>query len=264
MLLKDEEYIKYGNYNTFFDKYTIIVNYNNNKLEYIIDNNYYNYKQFSKIKFSSTNKLFFRFDFSEEQLQLAEADYIMQIIIKTKKIVKKNKINIGITEDKTIVANIIRGKSDYELNVITAIGVFLCNDYKKKCEFVYDEICNYLDAIVVNRNVCGFENNKCIAKRNTNCTIGCCNHFKNKYFGVLYQRKLYQCKYLIDKRCTTKCLTCKMHMCDYVIKKTGIKFTERNILPLKHYFNPIQKLILRVEYFTPREKTLKKLMYFDF
>jgi hypothetical protein len=265
MTLKNEEYIKYGNYDISFDKYTIIVDYNNNNLRYTLDNNCYNYKQFKKMKFSDKNKLFFKFDFSKRYLELYEADYIIKTIKKIKKIADKNKINLGIKEqEKIILLNIIRGKSDYELNIITAIGVFLCNNYKEKCEFVYDEVCNYLDEKVVNRNVCGFENDKCVAKRNTDCTLGCCNHFKNKYFGVIYQRKLYPCKYLINKRCTTKCLTCKMHMCDYVIKETGIKFNSKNVLPLKHYFNPIQKFILKLGYFTPREKILKKLMFFDF
>lgn len=263
MLLEKKEYIKYGKYDISLDKYTIVVNYKNNNLEYIIDNNYYSYKQFSKMKFSNTNKIFFKFDFSKQYLNLSEADYIMQIIKKTGKIVKKSKINLGVIEDeKSIAANIIRGKSDYELNIITAIGVLLCNDYKQKCEFIYDETCDYLDEIVINRNICGFKDNKCIAKRSSTCITGCCNHFKNKSLGILYQHKLYPCEYLVDKRCTTKCLTCKMHMCDYVIKKTGIKFTYKNVLPLKHYFNPIQKYILKAEYFILREKTLKKLIFF--
>ncbi|MDD2392150.1 MAG: hypothetical protein PHU94_04375 [Bacilli bacterium] len=265
MSLEEKEYIKYGNYDISLDKNTIVVNYNNNNLEYIIDNNNYSYKQFSKIKFSNKYKLFFKFDFSKRHLELSEADYIIKTIIKIGKIVKKNKVNIGIIEDsKTILANIIRGKSDYELNIITAIGMLLCNDNKQKCEFVYDETCDYLDEIVIKRNVCGFKDDKCIAKRNSTCITGCCNHFKNKSIGILYQSKLYPCEYLVDKRCTTKCLTCKMHMCDYIIKKTGIKFTSQNILPLKYYFNPIQKYILKMEYFTPREKTLKKLIFFGF
>ena len=43
------------------------------------------------------------------------------------------------------------------------------------------------------------KNDKRIAKRNSNCTMGCCHHLKNKRLGILYQRKLYLCEYQKEK-----------------------------------------------------------------
>ena len=73
------------------------------------------------------------------------------------------------------------------------------------------------------------KNDKCIAKKDTNCTMGCCHHYKNKYFGLLYEKDLHLCEYQKNKRCTAKCITCKMYMCD-TLKKKGYNFNINNVI----------------------------------
>lgn len=120
-------------------------------------------------------------------------------------------------------------------------------------------ICEYLDNRIIKPNICEFKEDKCIAKRYTNCTMGCCHHYKNKYFGILYEKKLILCEYQKEKNCIAKCITCKMYMCD-TLKKKGYNFNTRNIITIKRYFNILQKLVIISSFFTPKEKIINKLL----
>jgi len=225
-------------------------------------NNEYNSEIFLKEKnFKQVTNIIFELDFSND-LEFEQASILIKNIIKIGKIAKKNKIKIGIEKYHiNILGKVINGNSQYENDVISSIGVLVCNNKKQRYEFLYDQICDYLDKEVITKNVCGFENNKCIAKRNTNCNMGCCHHFKNKYFGILYETKLQLCEYQQDKRCTAKCISCKMYMCDYLVKR-GYKFTCSNVLLIKHYFNLFQKIVIKSSFFTPKDKILKIIYLF--
>ena len=182
---------------------------------------------------------------------------IDKIICEVKKIERKLK-------NKDIKAYVYfeNCNSNYIPFIITSTLLLNIYEKRERIDFLYDSICEYLDDIVVKNNVCGFENDKCIAKRNTNCTMGCCHHFNNIYFGLLYEKKMHLCEYQKDKSCTAKCLTCKMYMCD-TLKKKGYKYTTRNVLLIKRYFNPIQKLVIITSFFTPKDKIMKRLMFFS-
>lgn len=202
----------------------------------------------------SQNTVIFHIDFSDTNLSLKQSDKLVCVIKK----LKRHKL----LNDKKILVYRKKGPSCYEEFVKHSILLLNYKAKKEKYNYLYDSICDYLDDIVVKNNVCGFENDKCIAKKNTNCTMGCCHHFKNRYFGLLYEKELHLCEYQKDKRCTAKCITCKMYMCD-TLRKKGYKFTTQNVLLIKRYFNPIQKLVIITSFFTPKEKIMKRLMFFS-
>lgn len=171
-------------------------------------------------------------------------------------------VKIGIQNDnKTIIAKI----SDYADNeekykdIITAINAIQFTEKEQKYNYLYDKICEYLDNEFITKSICCFKNDKCKVKANTNVTMGCCYHNGNKYFGILYGSKLRLCEYLVDKRCSAQCITCKLFTCDE-LRKTGIKYTTNNIPLIKYFFNPIQKFIIISSHFTPKEKILKRII----
>lgn len=249
---KDKEKLNY-------EKEVAILKYENNNIFIDCNNQKYQFNEFIKNKnIKKIDNIVFQLDFSEE-LKFDNAKKIIKNIIKIGRKIKKYKIKIGIEMNgNNILGNLKLSDSEYENDVVSAIGVLVCKNKKQKYEFLYDQICDYLDKKVVNKNVCGFKNDKCIAKRNTNCTMGCCHHFKNKYFGILYEKELHLCEYQKDKSCTAKCITCKMYMCDYLVKR-GYKFTCNNVLLIKYYFNFAQKVVIKSSFFTTKDKILKRI-----
>ncbi|MDD3303845.1 MAG: hypothetical protein PHP54_02915 [Clostridia bacterium] len=203
----------------------------------------------------SISSIIFKFNFSDRNIGIEEAD---NIILNIKKIDKPLIRNNNIL----VKSNINKGISAYEDLIRASIKLCNINDKKERYNFLYDEICDYLDEIVVKNNVCRFENDKCVAKKDTKCTMGCCHHYKNKYFGVLYERNLHLCEYQKDNRCQAKCITCKMYMCADM-KKKGYKFTTQNVLLIKRYFNIAQKLVIVSSFFTTKERIMRKLLLFS-
>lgn len=227
----------------------------------IQEKQYHSLKEIPQKQLLNVSHVLFVLDFSQSMLDIKEAGNIMVQIKNIEKWSRRQHLTLGVKQDDyTIIAYIKRGTSPYEANIETALGIMTYQAKKEKYEYLYDEICEYLDQAVVSKNVCGFENNTCIGKRNTTCMNGCCHHYKNKYFGILYERKLQLCEYQVDKRCEAKCITCKMFMCDE-LKKRGVYFTNRNVLLIRYYLNPIQKLIIKTSFFTPKEKILQKLCF---
>ena len=98
-------------------------------------------------------------------------------------------------------------------------------------EYIYDVACNYLDNEFITKNICDFKNDKCFAKRDFNCTCGCCRHFKH-----FFSNKLVQCEYLIDKHCSAKCLPCKMFTCDEIVRDKKIEYRFSDIFLLDKFF----------------------------
>lgn len=93
----------------------------------------------------------------KNKLDLKNADIIIQNIKKIGNIAKKYNIKIGIKfNNKNIIGEVITGKSEYENDVISAIGVLFCKNKKERYEFLYDRICDYLDKKVIDKNICGF------------------------------------------------------------------------------------------------------------
>lgn len=187
-------------------------------------------------------------------------------IRRLKQICKKNKINFGIEiQNKIIVANIEDYNENQELyvDILHTLNAILYENIEDKYNYLYDSICDYLDSEFIEKNICGFKNDKCKVKEKSGVEMGCCYHCKNKYFGLLYTNKFRLCEYLKDKRCSAKCITCKLYTCSE-LQKQGIKYNTKNVLLIKYFFNPIQKFIIISSHFTPKEKIMKRIIRYSF
>lgn len=184
-------------------------------------------------------------------------------ILKEKNRILKKIKNIKIKKNKemlnncfqVLVFNYNKNIEQHIIDLICSIKIMLLPTTLKKYDYIYDKVCDYLDNEFTCKNICEFKNDKCIAKRNFNCTCGCCRHYKS-----LFSNKLIQCEYLVNKQCTTKCLTCKMFTCSYIVKNKKIKYRIKNIFLLNKFFNPIQKIIILMSFFTSKEKIIKRLL----
>jgi len=171
------------------------------------------------------------------------------LIRKNKKIKIINKYNIE------SLAN------DFEIYLLISATAMTIKHKKQRTIYLYDEICKFLDYQFVSKNLCDFKDNMCFAKRKSKTEMGCCHHYKHLASGLFFEKSMKLCQYQLDKSCKADCITCKMFVCDDIVKK-GIKFTNNNVLVIKYYFNIIQKLIIKISFFTKREKILKKLVFF--
>ncbi len=121
---------------------------------------------------------------------------------------------------------------------------------KKRLEFIYDKACDLLDADFYGKNVCEFNDGKCINDRKyNNMGGGCCCDSKHHKF---------MCPYLTDKGCSVRCLACKFHICD-TLKKKGYKYRLNDIYILKYLLNWKQKLIIYNDFFMSKEEVLKQV-----
>lgn len=218
--------------------------YDHSKVYFLSDINY----EFNNGK--GDEKLVFAFDCSN---LLNKKNKIFN---KIKHINKKVKKEIG-TSFRVIVFNNSEEYKKDVFDLIRAIKIVLLKSKFDKYEYIYDVACDYLDNEFICKNICDFKNDKCFAKRDFNCTCGCCRHFKH-----FFSNKLVQCEYLIDKHCSAKCLPCKMFTCDEIIKRKNIKYRFKDIFLLDKFFNPIQKVVILMNCFNTKEIILKRLMMF--
>lgn len=193
---------------------------------------------------------------------------IKNLIKNIKKIYKQckiKKITLGIEKnEKNIIGQII-GPDDNKLkrDVIDCITVMFLDNKKLKIQYIYDHVCNYLDEEFIKNNYCDFKNDVCVSKRSGTCpnkvTMGCCHRFIHP---LTMSGKLVLCKYfdINKKQCKTKCMTCKFFTCDTIRKK----FRMSEFPLLNYFFNPIQKFIIKISYFTSKEKILSRLYRFKF
>lgn len=156
---------------------------------------------------------------------------------------------------QVIVMNYDKNNEQHIIDLIKSIKVMLLPTIQEKYDYIYDTVCDYLDNEFICKNICDFKNDKCIAKRNFDLDCGCCRHYEG-----LFSNKLVRCEYLKNKRCSTKCLTCKMFTCNYLVKNKKIKFKIKDIFLLRKFFNPIQKIIILISFFTSKEKIMKRLL----
>ena len=84
---------------------------------------------------------------------------------------------------------------------------------RKRLSYIYDVVCDYLDNLFINNNLCKFKNNKCLSNR--------CKKFE-KVNGCCSNNKNINCKYFDKNHCTIKCSGCKFYVC-LSLKKKHIK-----------------------------------------
>ena len=191
-------------------------------------------------------------------LNLQDKVYLMidiNNITNLKKLIKKiESITKEYDKDKFSLLIKSNGNKKLENDVMECINAALCKTKKEKIEYIYDTVCNYLDEEFKNNNYCDFKDDVCKAKRkckDKKVTMGSCHEIKS-----LLKGKLKECPLLKDKKCSTKCITCKLFTCDAIEKKFKIK----DIPLIDIYFNPIQKFIIKTSYFTKREVIIDKLL----
>ena len=138
---------------------------------------------------------------------------------------------------------------DEELKILDIINI---SKRKDKYSLIYDYACDYLDNEFSNNNFCQFKENMCISNRNKpkEYQVGsCCTRNYTKE----------TCKYFNDntKRCSIKCISCKLFTCPYLSKK-GIKYRVNDIVYLKYFLSFRQKLICYTSYFMTKEEIISK------
>lgn len=232
-----------------------IILYSGNKPD--SEDNLLNFNDLNKKNIRHNKNLFFILDFNSVNKKSAK-----KII---KKLLKyKRKINFGIYNKETneyIMAKAYNyDKNNYFHNeLISALYAILKKDKKEMYEYIYDTVCDYLDNEFITKNACNFKDDKCGEKRNTSCTVGCCRHYKNKILGPMPFNKLVVCEHLENKRCSAKCISCKLFTCDYLNKK-GIKFKINDIFLLDTFFNLMQKYFIKISVYTPKDTIIKRLV----
>lgn len=196
--------------------------------------------------------------------KINKKDYkkILKHLLAIRNKVKRNKVKIGISDDDNVLLGYVFNydeRNEDQKDFIKGVNAVFFNTRFKRYNYIYDEVCNYLDNYFYGKNLCDFQNNKCGEKRNTNTVTGCCHHFKNKALGPF--SKMVLCEYLNKETytCDAKCLSCKLFTCDYLRSK-GIQFKIKDILLLDTFFNPLQKYFIKYMVFTPKEKILRRLM----
>lgn len=84
-------------------------------------------------------------------------------------------------------------------------------------------------------------------------TMWCCYHLhKRGLFG-----KLVLCEHLVNKSCDTKCISCKLFMCD----ELKIRYRIRDFILLDYFFNFAQKIIIKAYCFKSKEEIMKNLLF---
>ncbi len=239
-----------------------------------LDNNYYLYindtslKQITEIeniklaKILKNKVLLLKIDFNK--INPKSYKKLLKKLLNTKKRLSKTSVEIGKKENNQIILGYVLNydeNSKQQNDFIKGINAIFYKTKYERYNYIYDTVCDYLDGFFYGKNFCDFENNKCGEKRNTSSKIGCCRHYKYKFFGpILPTNKFIICEHLKeDYTCGAKCIGCKLYTCDY-LKRKGIKFKIKDILLLDTFFNPLQKYFIKYMVFTPKDKVLKRLM----
>lgn len=199
-----------------------------------------------------------------------EMKKVVRKILKLKRNAEKRKIKIGIKCTKNDNSYVVANIENYDISnkkhqdFVYSVYAILKENKKERYNYIYDIVCDELDSYFYGKNFCDFKNNKCGEKRETSSTIGCCRHYKNKLLGPLLFNNFTRCEYLNlkDKKCKIKCISCKLFTCDY-LKSKGIQFKIKDIFLLDTFFNPLQKYIIKISVYTPKDKIIKRLLFFS-
>lgn len=135
-------------------------------------------------------------------------------------------------------------------------------DIKERYEYIYDAVCDYLDNKFTENNYCDFIDDKCVVNRkptSKNKCMGCCYSFYIDWLMNMCDKKLCQHFDLIEKKCTTKCLPCKLYTCLH-LEKQGVYFSIYNFPGLNKIFTKNQMWVLRNNCFKTKEQIIERLI----
>ena len=163
-----------------------------------------------------------------------------------------------IIQNKNVICVIYTSDLENEnlKSLLISLKAIFIKDKFERYNYLYDEACNFLDRMFEKNNYCDFKNDFCVAKRNCRSNrkkMGCCYHINKKDpFG-----EFVFCEYLGKKGCNTKCIACKLMTCDYI----KVKLKLENSPYMDCFFNVFQKFIMKISFFTLKEKVLKRVMF---
>lgn len=133
--------------------------------------------------------------------------------------------------------------NDRELeNVIAALNI---KKRRERIYFIINNLCDQIDDYYKNKNICSFCNGKCgnYRKNNLDYKNGCCR----------------KCRYQSSSGCTSKNFACKMFNCTYV--KERYKTIKYNDLVLLKVLTPLQRLVLKDDYFSSIDEVTNDLFF---
>jgi len=126
--------------------------------------------------------------------------------------------------------------------------------YEDRINYIYDYMCDYLDLEFKEFNLCDFKDNKCVSRRDLECS-GCKNPVT---YGCCYTKGRV-CPNLINSSCTIKSLSCKFFTCRY-LEKRGIKYRPWDYLIVKLFLSKRQMRIIDESLYTSKEIIINKLL----
>ena len=119
-------------------------------------------------------------------------------------------------------------KNDIDIDdldlIVKALNI---KNRSERIAFIHDTACDFIDEKMMGCSACDFKNDKCFIQRRDNIDRinGCC----------------HCCPYQVNKKCTTKNISCKLFFCPSVKRKVRIiKIKDVDILKL---FSIRQKII---------------------
>lgn len=192
--------------------------------------------------------------------------YFISNLIRLFQLLKKHNIEFKYFYQDCILYSIASYSPNhpYFKDINVAFEALFSGTLKKQYEIVYDYVCDFLDNEFTCKNICGFSNNICNASRAglTQCkTNGCCYTITYGPGGIMLGHE--PCKYLINKSCSAKCISCKLHTC-YYLKMKNIEFKIKDILLLNCFFSYKQWLVLKYNVFKSKDEIINKLLQIRF
>lgn len=223
----------------------------NNKSNYKITEKeliHFSRREISK-KITKDSSLFFEINFEN----IADVETVIKNIVEIFKMANLNHFH------QYIFANSSNESKSQLLEKV--FDILKMESFKQIYSYIYDSICDDLDKKIEQNNYCDFKNDKCIAQRTVKTahkTMGCC--YMHTYSKIMSMPiSLGLCKYLQDKKCSKKCITCKFFTCKY-LKKKGIVFRLEDYEIFKYFFNKKQKRIINESFFKTKEEIIDLLI----
>ena len=199
---------------------------------------------------------------------------------KIEKLIKKNKSKKNIlgfdiskinrNEKKTknenfYFANVYTSFTDLNNDISHILMSNIHENLYNKYTYIYDTVCDKLDQNFIVNNFCKFENDKCIANRDSNNIEkdnGCCHSFvrgKNEPHHKTTE-ELELCTYLgEDKKCQIKCISCKFFVCQY-LKDRGVYIDILDNFILRAVLNKKQLDVIHINFFKTEDQIVNKLV----
>ena len=168
-------------------------------------------------------------------------------------------------DDNYYFANIYTSFTDLNDDVSNVLMSNMHDNLYDKYTYVYDKVCEKLDQNFMVNNFCKFENDKCIANRDTNNIErdnGCCHSFVRGKYEPHHKttEELELCSYLgEDKQCQIKCIACKFFVCQY-LKDRGVYLDILDNFLLRAVLNKKQLDVIHINFFKTEDQIVKKLI----